>query len=414
MSDFHEGTMKEPSHFSARLRFFVWLTILFVVACQSVAHANHTFKRGINLNHVMSYPLASGWPRFVSPFSMISDKELENLKTAGFDHIRLLIDPEIYLQETVAHRHALDRRLKDHIQRIHQAGLSVLAVNFTRHTARDWYPDRIFTSLSDRNYQVFSDHIAHLATMLKSYDPARVRLVLASEPQRDCFQDKDTDWTFFQRDLYEKARQAAPNLMLGVTGGCWSSIDGLAHVHMSDFDDNTFVDVHFYSPFTFTHQGATWSLPAQRYIAGLSYPSSKGTLEDVRPIIDRVYAAKPLDDATVLADAYARAQDYLTRPVGHDTLKAYFARLENWRIKQGISKERISIGEFGALRPQKASGQTSQKSRLNWIRDTRMIIEEAGFSWAMWDYFPPFSLLANPQTRTLDRPTLRALGLRAD
>ncbi|MEP3673259.1 MAG: hypothetical protein ABJM86_09930, partial [Hyphomicrobiales bacterium] len=81
--------------------------------------------------------------------------------------------------------------------------------------------------------------------------------------------------------------------------------------------------------------------------------------------------------------------------------------------RENISRERIAIGEFGALRPSSVLGQSSQDSRLNWLQDTRRIMEGFGYSWSMWDYFPPFSLLNDTQARTLDIPTLKALGLNA-
>ncbi|MEP2943457.1 MAG: cellulase family glycosylhydrolase [Hyphomicrobiales bacterium] len=363
----------------------------------------------------MSYPVPKGWPRFISPQSTISDAELRALKKAGFDHIRLLIDPEIYLEETQPHRKELDDRLLKLIDRIHMADLNVIAVNFTRHTARNWKPEKIFTTKTDLNYQAFSNHVVHIAQLLNRFEKHQIRYVMVSEPQKECFLEPGTgkiDWLVFQRDLYARTRTVAPHLWLGLTGGCYSAISGLDKLTMDGFDNETFVDVHFYSPFTFTHQGATWTMPAQRYVAGLTYPSKKGAQESVKPLIDKMYEANP-SDINNLNEAYERAHEYLSDNIDSNTIKSYFVALEAWRKRENISRERIAIGEFGALRPSSVLGQSSQDSRLNWLQDTRRIMEGFGYSWSMWDYFPPFSLLNDTQARTLDIPTLKALGLNA-
>ena len=393
------------------------ITVLLVWCVGAQANPTDRFQKGINLNHVMSYPAPSGWPRFISPQSRISDRELVALKEAGFDHIRLLIDPEIYLQETVVHRRKLDKRLKDIIKRILDHDLDLVAVNFTRHTAKEWNPERVLTSFESSNYKKFRAHIFHLATLLSSYDQTRVRFVMVSEPQKECIVKTGTDWTVFQRNLFAAARAAAPKLSLGVTGGCWSTIEGLKRVDMSDFDDNSFVDIHFYAPFSFTHQGATWTLPAQRYLSGLTYPSKPETALRRRVLVEAqiqtMFAAHEKGDLVDLEDAKKRGFDYLAERHDKNTLKTYFEQLEAWRKRQNIPTSRIAIGEFGALRPVKPIEAGEQTSRLNWIKDTRRLIEDYGYGWSMWDYFPPFSLLSDVETRTLDAPTIKALGLRA-
>ena len=51
-------------------------------------------------------------------------------------------------------------------------------------------------------------------------------------------------------------------------------------------DPRNFVSVHFYNPFMFTHQTATWSMPFLAGVIGVPYPAAEGavdgTLADTR------------------------------------------------------------------------------------------------------------------------------------
>lgn len=67
---------------------------------------------------------------------------------------------------------------------------------------------------------------------------------------------------------------------LFLTGGCWSNIEGLADLDTDLLHDpRNFVSIHFYYPFRFTHQSATWSEPYLAGTIGVPYPAAAGNID---------------------------------------------------------------------------------------------------------------------------------------
>jgi hypothetical protein len=66
----------------------------------------------------------------------------------------------------------------------------------------------------------------------------------------------------------------------------------------------------------------------------------------------------------------------------------------------------LYCGEFGVYR-----AFAPAPSRANWIRDVRLVLEERGIGWAMWDYLGGFAL-TKEGTRETDPAIAQALGMR--
>ena len=102
-----------------------------------------------------------------------------------------------------------------------------------------------------------------------------------NEPQSQCRVYFGTDWTAYQQNMVERIRRIAPRLPLFLTGGCWSNIEGIVQLDTDLLHDrHNFVSVHFYYPFLFTHQSATWSMPYLAGTIGVPYPASAGSLAE--------------------------------------------------------------------------------------------------------------------------------------
>src|SRR3546814_20509250 len=57
-------------------------------------------------------------------------------------------------------------------------------------------------------------------------------------------------------------RATNPTRAVVIGGENWSGIDSLATLDLPD-DPNVYPTFHYYAPFDFTHQGATWVDPSQ-------------------------------------------------------------------------------------------------------------------------------------------------------
>jgi hypothetical protein len=93
---------------------------------------------------------------------------------------------------------------------------------------------------------------AHLAA---TTDPEWVFIEPMNEP---VFESNPARWTAIQRDLLAAIREQAPDHTLLATSTNWSSLDTFVELEPLD-DPNIVYNFHFYEPFLFTHQGATWS-----------------------------------------------------------------------------------------------------------------------------------------------------------
>jgi hypothetical protein len=111
------------------------------------------------------------------------------------------------------------------------------------------------------------------------------------------------------------------------TGHEWSSVDDLVALEPLA-DGNVVYNFHFYDPFTFTHQSATWGDPAWSHISGVPYPSSP---EAVQPMLASVADERARESVI----AYGRQR--------WDTgkLEARLLRAANWAMRHKPDLQRI-------------------------------------------------------------------------
>ena len=124
-------------------------------------------------------------------------------------------------------------------------------------------------------------------------------------------------------------------------------------------DRNLILTVHYYDPFQFTHQGASWAKGADQW-KGRQWTGSKAE-----------------------ADAIRKA----------------FAKAAAW----GKSHERpIFLGEFGAYQ------EGDMNSRARWTSFVAREAERRGFSWAYWEFCSGFGAY-DPRSDTWKEPLKAAL-----
>ena len=374
-------------------------------------------ERGINLARAFNLPRRDadgelvGEP-FSGPGAAVSDTEIATLAAVGFDHVRLPIDIGVMLDADTERRGDLLGRLEAFAKRLQGAGLEVLLDPHPYPGDPRWTAETILTGLDAERYGRYRALLLDLAGVAGRLDVGRTALGLMNEPQRACRAEEGTDWTVFQEDLYEAVRDMAPTLPIVLTTGCWSGIQALPELDMASYDDNTFIDLHFYDPYIFTHQSAPWVIKPFRFVAGLAYPASEGsTIGTLRSSnrwqdeMGNVGVGDSASAAKVIADYYVRVR------ADRGTIDGAFDAITAWTEANDVSADRILVGEFGAWRLQPPLAEAADGSRERWLRDVRLSIEERGFGWAHWEYTSPFGIVADEETRALDPATLRALGL---
>jgi endoglucanase len=337
-------------------------------------------RHGINLSHWFAQAGDYSKSRLES---QITAEDIALIKSTGFDHVRFTLEPApLYNWEDSA-------RLKaDYLQYVDNALDLILAQGLA--VIVDIHPSDEFKlrlNSDPRQLEAFGRFWHSLAQHLSSRDPERVFLELINEPMvEDGYR-----WFGMQAKLISAVRSAAPRHTIIASGHRWSGLAELLFLEPYA-DRNIIYNFHFYEPFAFTHQGATWAGPNLAFYRNVPYPSSP---EIVGKILDTIQ------------DEPARLN--LLR-YGEDRWDA--ARIDReismaaaWARKYQVP---LTCNEFGAFR-----NFAPPADRAVWIADLRVALEKYGIGWTMWDYAGNFGVVNKQNGHpTADAEVVKALGLR--
>lgn len=335
------------------IRVSMWLTVAFASAAWPVveagtksasdAHAaNRRLGRGINLGNALEAPNEGEWG------VRLKADYFKAIKHAGFDTVRLPVRWSAHAE--AAAPYTIDAKFAARVDwAIEQALANRLniIVNVHHYDEMDSDPDKHLPRLVGLWEQIAARYRER---------PAEVFFELLNEPHDKLTAGK---WNAAVPQLLAVVRKTNPRRPVIVGPVQWNSIAMLDKLELPADDRNLIGTVHFYDPFQFTHQGASWVKGADKW-KGRKWSGTDTEKEAIR---------KPLERAA----AWGKAHD---RP--------------------------IFLGEFGAF------GAADMESRARW---TRFVVQEAerlGFSWAYWEFCAGFGAY-DPRTDTWREPLKAAL-----
>jgi endoglucanase len=392
--------------------------ILGVVAGANSAVEPARFRRGISISHAMAWASiepgparAFAYPPFADEGNALTATELQAIRRTGFDFVRLAVDPGPFLQFQGEHRTALDRILLDRVNLILASGIAVV-VDF--HPS-DLHPDYTAAALTGGAQTPIFQSYLHLlertAGLLADLHSSDVALELMNEPPV-----QPEAWQPMLDAAYAAARSSSPDLVLVVEGGDEASMAALLAMHTAALakDPATLFAFHYYNPYQFTHQGASWN--AARYLADVPYPAR------ARPLAESLAATGALISATDLSaaqkslayrDAQDRLESYWYSKFDGATIAKDFQQIADWARSRGIPSDRIMLGEFGAKRTALQGDGVRAAERTQWFHDVRAAADAQNFGWAVWTYRGEggFELTPNMASNDIDPGVAEALGL---
>lgn len=343
----------------------IGLLLAGLLSAERAPAASVTLTRGINLTNWFRFP-ASRDPGALAGY--MSDQALADLHKAGFDFVRLAIDPVI-----AGNRAALLAA----IRRIQRQGL-IVVVSPHPH---DWHLETDPEPLR-RFWQSF-------APALRSLDPALTVPEVLNEP---VFPHDPAAWGALQHLALNDIRKELPQFTVVLTGQDWGSISGLLALTPED-DRKVIYSFHLYDPSELT------------------------SLAAYRPGIDRAAFARlpfPVTDKTQCEAIAGNAAD----PGSRDLMNYYCtlgwddarigAVIEQASVWAHAHDVRLLAGEFGA------TAELNASARLAWLKTVRTAFEVSRIGWALWGYDDVMGLAVPrpPGTRPrLDAAVLSALGL---
>lgn len=380
----------------------------------SLGHAEDMpFRRGASLQ-AFTFPETTGNHYARNPYPSADDVatryEIAKLRGLGLDHVRLPVDIGPLLDDPGGRvRRRLVKSLRDLIGRLHADGLGVI-LTLVAPSLGGALPDQILDGPNGPKFRRYLTAATALAGAVADLHRGPLAIEPMNEPQQPCVRKNGPDWSVHQPILLARIRAAAPRLWLGVTGGCWSKIEGLGSIDKALMrDPKTYLSVHFYDPFLFTHQGTDWTLPIMPLITGLPYPPRQDALRTVIATAEQrslgVEGGSEQDRKKRLADAETAIRYYFSVDP-HVTMSATFAELRRRTAALGITTKRVVFTEFGAVRT--ADGDTS---RAHWLEDVSKMIEAENAGWTLWVLRGgPFGL--DREDGRLEPALLRALRLK--
>jgi hypothetical protein len=409
----------------AALTVFAW-TLLAVVDGVPAAASGlaPSFKRGATVVEFFEFPATVGdgaskayadspFPHALTALDLFDFDELHRI---GFDHMRVPLDIGPLLQSDEAERESILAQLVAVITAVNRHGLAVLVTLFPPSLQHE-LPETYLDGLHGRKFQAYSEIVERVASALRSLDPSMVALEPMNEPQSECRVRFGTDWSAYQRVLVESIRRISARLPLFLTGGCWSNIEGIGDLD-GDLvrDPRNFVSVHFYYPFLFTHQGASWSMPYLAGTIGVPYPAAAGTLDDALQLTRARFRSLALppaaDRAVAQTKAEAEIEKYFAQAQGPAQIEEWMNRVAEWQRRESVDSDRIVFTEFGAMKETVGNIEIGRASRARWLRDTSASIENHGWGWTAYVLRDdPFGLYLREGDHSPDPELMRALRL---
>ena len=356
------------------------------------------------------------WPPFQAGRAIPVRSDLAALRSAGIDFVRLPVDPGPLLAFPGPQRERLFADILGAVELCNDEALTVIVNLHPNGATHHYNPHNLVGDVTAPLFTRYLGLVRDLAARLARLDPARVAFEPLNEPPQSC---GAADWSVMQSKLLRTARIAAPNLALIATGACGSMIAGLETLDPASIaDPNLVYAFHFYEPYVFSHQGAPWMSgePMYRYLNTVPWPASAGSKQATLAAVTARMAADavtPAVEKREIAGTIDRVLvEYFNANPDKRFIERHFARVTAWADRHRMPRERILLGEFGALRSDDRYVAALAADRARYIRDVREVCEAAGMPWAFWNLFDGMGLTIDDWSRSFDPTIVAALGLR--
>jgi len=362
-----------------QLRRVVWGGAVFLLLVVELAlGAAVPFSRGVNLT---GWFQASG-PRAIQ-FTKFGKQDLINIQSLGCDVIRLPIN-----------LHAMTSGAPDYTP-------DPLFLGFLDQVV-DWVEElEIHLILDNHTFDVTSDADPNIGNVLV---PVWTQMAehfkdrsefLYYEVLNEPHGIEDEVWNAIQTRVIGAIRKVDRTHTIVVGPAGWNSYNNLEHLSPHR-DRNLIYTFHFYDPFLFTHQGATWTNPSMESLAGVPFPYEADLMPACPADLEGSWVEGALNISYAREGTVARVKELID-------------------IAAEFQQERevpLFCGEFGVYIP-----NSDDAERIYWYSIVREYLEEKGIAWTIWDYTGGFGLFEREGNDSfahdLNVPLVEALGLAA-
>ncbi len=354
----------------------VFIMIMGGARAQETPFCKETpFSKGVNL---------TGWYQAGSArkvhYKKYSKQDFINIQSLGFDVIRLPIN--LHYMTDGAPDYILDDIFIENLLEVadwaEELQIHLILDNHTFSPSEDTDPGvgTILNKVWEQMAAEFADRSEYIY-----YE-------VLNEPHGIA----DELWNNIQQSVIETIREHDNTHYIVVGPAGWNSYNNLAAMPAYD-DDKLIYTFHFYDPFLFTHQGASWNTPSMVDIEHIPFPYDEATMPSMPPLfegtwVEGLYANYPTDGTA------SRVRELIDIAV-------------QFRDQRQVP---IFCGEFGVY--QLTSDETD---RVRWYDTVAHYLDAMDLAWTMWDYHGGFGLFEENSNglfeHDLNIPLLEALGL---
>ncbi|QIA08693.1 cellulase family glycosylhydrolase [Draconibacterium halophilum] len=304
---------------------------------------NAQLGRGINFGNMFEAPSETAWG---NPWKPEYPKIIADL---GFNHVRIPVrwEPEERSAATEPFTITPEflNRIKEVVDSCLNTGLYAI-INMHHH-------EELFEN-PDGQKERFLTQWKQISEYFADY-PDSLLFEILNEPHGNL---DATKWNTFFADALSTIREDNPDRVVLIGTAEYGGLGGLSKLELHD-DDNIIVTVHYYNPFSFTHQGAEWS---------------NGT------------------------DAWL-GTEWTDTETEREIVQDEFAPLKAWEQQKNIP---VHVGEFGSY------SKADMDSRERWTTYIARFIESQGWSWTYWEFSAGFGIY-NPDDDSYNNRLIDAL-----
>jgi endoglucanase len=357
------------------LILLTWMIFFSVCPGQKIHAQDVPFSRGVNL---------TGWFQGSNAeqiqFSKYTKLDFEQIKSLGCDVIRLPIN--LHYMTDGAPDYTIDPLFHSFLDEVvkwaGELNIHLILDNHTFDVKANTDPkvgdvlEKVWTQMA-LHYKDRSDYIYY---------------EILNEPHGI----SDYIWNSIQQQVIDAIRTVDTKHYIVVGPANWNSYNNLDE--MPVFSDQKLIyTFHFYDPFVFTHQGASWTDPSMAPLSGVPFPYQADSMPAFPASLEGTWIESAFNEYPTTGNI-AQVKSLIDIAV----------KFKNTRNVP------VFCGEFGVYIP-----NSSNYHRTIWYDTVRNYLEEQGIPWTIWDYHGAFGLFEEGSNglfnHDLNVPLLQSLGL---